>query len=175
MSKCHPNKKKLRRRLQIEHNKEVKELKRTADLARGSAYLLSKRKSELESEVEELRVALREVGNNHKLKYEIEPTKDGTLISTERVNARDLEFKIAGQTKNEVEIILVGKLAKELIAHGFVRIEEVEPRSYEDMQRGTVTFSARIDVIPWWKCVKPEIVFFDRDTSRMIMREGERP
>ena len=175
MSKCHPNKKKLRRRLQIEHNKEVKELKRTADLARGSAFLLSKRKNELEAEVEELRVALREVGNNHELKYEIEPTKDGTFISTARVNARDIEIKVTGQTKDEVEKILVGKLAKELIAHGLVRIEEVEPRSYEDMQRGTVTFSARIDVIPWWKCVKLEIVFFDRDTSRMIMREGERP
>ena len=174
MSKCHPNKKKIRRRFQNEHNKEVKELKRIADLARGSAILFSKRKNELESEVEELRVALREVGNNHELKYEIEPTRDGTFISTGRVNARDLEFKIAGQTKNDVEKLLVGKLADALIRNGLVRIEEVEPRSYEDMQRGTVTFSARVDVIPWWKCVKPEIVYLDRDTSRMVMREGER-
>lgn len=171
MSKCHPNKKKLRRKLQIEHNKEVKELKRTADLARGSALLFSKRKNELEAEVEELRLALRELGNNHELKYAVGPTKDGTLVSFCRVNAKDLEFKVAGRTKDEVEQTLVGKLAKALIAKGLVRIEQEEHRSYEDMQRGNVTFHARIDVIPWYKCVKPQVVQLDSDLSKLVFRE----
>ena len=173
MSKCRPDKKKIRRRLQNEHKKEVKELQYL--LSRKNALLRheKERADELEIRVETLRVALRETGNNHELKYAVEPTKDGTLVSYCQVKAQDLEFKVAGRTKDEVEHTLVGKLAKALIENGLVRIEEVEPRSYEDMQRGTVTFTARIDVIPWWKCVKPEIVFLDRDDSRMIMREGE--
>ena len=175
MSKCHPNKKKIRRRLQNEHKKEVSGLHRLL-LSKNERIRFAEDQVEgLKERVENFRVALREVGNNHELKYEIAPTRDGTLISTGRVNARDLEFKIAGQTKNDVERLLVGKLAKALIENGLVRIEEVEPRDYEDMQRGTVTYKARIDVIPWYKIVKPEIVFLDRDTSRMIMREGERP
>ena len=174
MSKCIPDKKKIRRRLQNEHKKEVKELQYL--LSRKNALLRheKERADELETRVETLRVALRETGNNHELKYDVEPTKDGTLVSFGRVDAKELDFKVAGRTKDAVEQMLVGKLAKALVENGLVRIEQKEPRSYEDMQRGTVTFTARIDVIPWWKCVKPEIVFLDRDDSRMIMREGER-
>lgn len=173
MSKCRPDKKKIRRRLQNEHKKEVAELQELILYKNHEVARVQGRTEELEKRVEEYRLALRELGNDHSLKYE-KQKDDGTLMLFTRVKAEELNVKVAGRTKDAVEEKLVHEIALGLMRKNLVRIEEVEPRSYEDMQRGTVTFTARIDVIPWWKCVKPEIVFLDRDTSRMIMREGER-
>ena len=173
MSKCRPDKKKIRRRLQTEHKTEVNVLQRAISYKDNELSVYKMRNTELEERNEKLRVALREFGNDHELKYQGFRT-DGTLVSYGTVKAEDLEFKVSGRTKDTVEEMLVGKISKALIENGLVRIEEVYPRSYEDMHRGTVTFSARIDVIPWYKIVKPEIVFLDRDDSMMIMREGER-
>ena len=173
VSKCRPNKKKLRRRLQNEHKKEVAELQELILYKNHEVARVQGRTEELEKRVEEYRLALREIGNDHSLKYQGSST-DGTLVSYGIVKAEDLKIKVSGRTKDAVEEMLVGKISKALIENGLVRIEEVYPRSYEDMQRGTVTFTARIDVIPWYKLVKPEIVCFDEDSARMIMREGER-
>lgn len=173
MSKCRPDKKKIRRRLQNKHKKEVAELQELILYKNHEVARAQGRTGELEKRVEEYRIALREIGNDHSLKYE-KQKDDGTLVSFAKVKAEDLNVKVAGRTKDAVEEMLVGKLAKALIESGLVRIEEVYPRSYEDMQRGTVTYTARIDVIPWYKLVKPEIVCFDGDSARMIMREGER-
>lgn len=172
MSKCHPNKKKLRRRLQNEHKKEVARLEGAIHYNNHQISGFFEKTEALRREIEEKRVIIRELGDNHKLKYD-KPSDDGTLVSFARVDAADLEVRAAGYTKDAVEEQLVHKIALELIKKNLVRIEAVEPRSYEDMQRGTVTFTARIDVIPWYKCVKPECVFLDMDASRMIMREGE--
>lgn len=173
MSKCRPDKKKLRRRLQNEHKKEVAELQELILYKNHEVARAQGRTGELEKRVEEYRLALRELGNDHELKYHGSST-DGTLVSYGIVKAEDLKFKVSVRTKDVVEEMLVGKISKKLIESGLVRIEEVYPRSYEDMQRGTVTYTARIDVIPWYKLVKPEIVCFDEDSARMIMREGER-
>lgn len=169
MSKCRPDKKKLRRRLQTEHKTEVNVLQRVISYKDNELSVYKMRNKELEERNEKLRVTLREFGNDHELKYQGFRT-DGTLVSYGTVKAEDLEFKVSGRTKDAVEEMLVGKLAKALIANGLVRIEEVYPRSYEDMHRGTVTFSARIDVIPWYKIVKPEIVTLDMDHMGLVAK-----
>lgn len=168
MSKCKPDPKKLRRRLQTEHKTEVNVLQRAISYKDNELSVYKMRNKELEERNEKLRVTLREFGNDHELKYQGFRT-EGTLVSYGTVKAEDLEFKVSGRTKDTVEEMLVGKISKALIENGLVRIEEVYPRSYEDMQRGTVAFSARIDVIPWYKMVKPEMVCLDDDRSRMVM------
>ena len=160
MSKCHPNKKKIRRRLQNEHKKEVAELQELILYKNHEVARVQGRTEELEKRVEEYRLALREIGNDHSLKYD-KQKDDGTLVSFTRVKAEELNVKVAGRTKDAVEEQLAHQIALELIKKNLVRIESVEPRSYEDMRRGTVTYTARIDVIPWYKCVKPECVHLD--------------
>ena len=171
MSKCRPDKKKIRRRLQNEHKKEVAELQELILYKNHEVARAQGRTEELEKRVEEYRLALRELGNDHSLKYE-KQKDDGTFMSFTRVKAEEVNVKVAGRIKDAVEEKLVHEIALGLMRKNLVRIEEVEPRSYEDMQRGTVTFIARIDVIPWYKIVKPEIVFYN-DPSVMMMREGE--
>ena len=170
MSKCRPDKKKIRRRLQTEHKAEVNVLQRVISYKDNELSVYKMRNKELEERNEKLRVTLREFGNDHDLKYQGFRT-DGTLVSYGTVRAEDLEFKVSGRTKDVVEEMLVGKISKALIENGLVRIEEVYPRSYEDMQRGTVAFSARIDVIPWYKIVKPEIVILDKDHMGLVTED----
>ena len=164
MSKCRPDKKKIRRRLQSKINQAEKRYAILNDYANSRNVLLQK----AEDRIEELRVALRNVGNDHNLKYSFSD-RNGTLIQTERVSAREIDIQLFGKTLDGIEHILVGRLAKELIERGFVRIEQIEPLNYDDKLRGCVRFSARVDVIPWYECVKPEIVYLDDDRSRMAM------
>lgn len=171
MSKCHPNKKKLRRRLQNEHNKEVAVLERAIHYKNQQISGFFEKTDALMKEIEEKRVIIRELGENHGLKYN-KPSDDGTLVSFTKVNAADLEVRAAGHTKDAVEEQLVHQIALELIKKNLVRIESVEPRSYEDMRRGTVTYTARIDVIPWYKCVKPECVHLDAEMVILDMLKG---
>lgn len=125
-------------------------------------------------EIEEKRVIIREIGDNHGLKYD-KPSDDGTLVSFTRVNAVDIEVMASGKTKDAIEDQLVHQIALGLMKKNLVRIESVEPRSYEDMQRGTVTYTARIDVIPWYKCVKPECVRLNAESCILEMMKGGHP
>lgn len=172
MSKSRPDKKKIRRRLKNEHNKEVAKLHELILYKNHEVARVQGRNEELEKRVEEYRLALREIGNDHSLKYE-KQRDDGTLVSFTRVNAEEINVKVAGRTKDTVEEKLVHEIALGLIKKSLVRIEAVEPRSYEDMQRGTVTYTARIDVIPWYKTVRREMVYLDDDRITMTYKEGE--
>lgn len=173
MSKCHPNQKKLRRRLQNEHKKEVSRLEGAIHYKDQQISGFFEKTDALRKEIEEKRVIIRELGDNHKLKYN-KPSDDGTLVSFARVDATDLEVRAAGYTKDAVEEKLAHQIALALIKKNLVRIESVEPRSYEDMRRGTVIFTARIDVIPWYKCVKPECVHLDAHRVIFDMMNGGR-
>lgn len=170
MSKCHPNKKKIRRRARNEYKKEVAILEGAIRYKNQQISGLFEKTDALRREIEEKRLIIRELGDNHGLKYN-KPSDDGTLVSFARVDAADLEVRAAGYTKDAVEKQLAHQIALELIKKSLIRIESVEHRSYEDMRRGTVTFTARIDVIPWYKCVKPQVIQLDSDLSELVFRE----
>ena len=122
----------------------------------------------LRDQVEEFRLTLRDLGNDHSLKRCI-PNHDGSLVSIGKVNAREIKVGISGRYVNAVEKELVTKLADELIRRGYVRIETVDQRPYD----GNITYTARIDVIPWYKTVSREMVYLDDDQITMTYKEGE--
>ena len=122
----------------------------------------------LRDQVEEFRLTLRDLGNDHSLKRCI-PNHDGSLVSIGKVNAREIKVGISGRYVNAVEKELVTKLADELIRRGYVRLETVDQRPYDE----NITYTARIDVIPWYKTVSREMVYLDDDQITMTYKEGE--
>ena len=168
MSKSRPDKKKIRRRLKNEHNKEVAKLHELILYKNHEVARVQGRNEELEKRVEEYRLALREIGNDHSLKRRI-PNHDGSLVSIGKVDAREIKVGISGRYVNEVEKMLVEKLADELIRRGYVRLETVDPSVHD----GNMTYTARIDVIPWYKTVRREMVYLDDDRIAMTYKEGE--
>lgn len=156
MSKCRPNKKKIARRIRNELKKklEAAELSDASHISELSVALNNV--NFLQRRVDEFRLALRELGDEHSLKYQ-KSADSGTLINCVTVPADTIDLKGSGRTKDDVERRLVERLAYELVNRGLVRIEKAEYPSENDMRYGTVTYTGRIDVIPWYKIVKPEI------------------
>ena len=153
MSKCHPNQKRARRRQQ----QEIKKLQNACRAEVNRREMSELKVDELERYTTELRHALREVGGNHNLVYP-HSDKDGTLISYAKVNAEELVWTGRIHTKDELENLLVSQLAESLISRGMVRIEEAEYQEPEDRAHGLVAVTARIDVIPWYRLVRPKVV-----------------
>ena len=172
MSKSRPDKKKARRRYQNEIRKLQREHSQRLTEQYNIATSRQMQIEKLSDQVEEFRITLRDLGNDHSLKRCI-PNHDGSLVSVGRVDAREIKIGVSGRYMNEVEKMLVTKLADELIRRGYVRIETVYPRSYEDVSSDCDTITARIDVIPWYKGVKREMVYLDDDRIAMTYKEGD--
>ena len=119
MSKCHPDKRKLKRRLLNEHKKEVVMLQRTIQDKNHQLSGYYEKTDSLLKEIEEKRVIIREIGDNHGLKYD-KPSDDGTLVSFTRVNAVDIEVRAAGKTKDAIEDQLVHQIALGLMKKNLV-------------------------------------------------------
>lgn len=168
MSKSRPDKKKARRRYQ----NEIKKLQREHSQRLTEQYnIATSRQMQIEKlrdQVEEFRLTLRDLGNDRSLKRCI-PNHDGSLVSIGKVDAREIKIGVSGRYVNEVEKMLVEKLADELIRRGYVRLETVDPSVYD----GNMTYTARIDVIPWYKIVSREMVYLDDDRISMTYKEGD--
>ena len=168
VSKSRPDKKKARRRYQNEVNRLQRELSRSIRVQGEIIGAKEKTIEELRKDYEQLRITLRDLGNDHSLKRCI-PNHDGSLVSIGKVDAREIKIGVSGRYVNAVEKELVTKLADELVRLGYVRLETVDQRIYD----GNITYTARIDVIPWYKTVSREMVYLDDDRIAMTYKEGE--
>lgn len=168
MSKSRPDKKKARRRYQNEIRKLQREHSQRLTEQYNIATSRQMQIEKLSDQVEEFRLTLRDLGNDHSLKRCI-PNHDGSLVSIWKVNAREIKIGVSGRYVSEVEKELVTKLADELIRRGYVRLETVDQRTYD----GNITYTARIDVIPWYKTVSREMVYLDDDRIAMTYKEGD--